>query len=160
MTRTTRNIPSLRHRGQERDRERGGQEQGSVSVWLVTSTFIAIILVGLGVDLAGRVHALQVVRDAAAQAARAGGQQIQPGPVMAGQTTAADPAAAVAAAQSYLAAAGVPGTAAVTDAGTTLVVETSDYYDPQFLSIIGIGPMRVTGHGQARLVRVLQGSEH
>ena len=129
-------------------------------MWLVTTAVIAMILVGIGVDLAGRVVALQHVRDAAAQAARAGGQAVAPGSVMEGDFAAADPAAAVAAAQSYLAAADVPGTATITDGGTQLVVSTEDVYEPKILSLIGIPPIRVTGHGQARLVRVIDGSEH
>lgn len=156
-------LVSDRERGRswsDRDQERRDQERGSVSVWLVTTAVIAMILVGIGVDLAGRVVALQHVRDAAAQAARAGGQAVAPGSVMEGGSAAADPAAAVAAAQSYLTAADVPGTATITAGGTRLVVATEDFYEPKILSLIGIPPMRVTGHGQARLVRVIDGSEH
>ena len=155
---------------QLRERERGRswwaaeqerrQERGSVTVWLVTTAAIAMILVGVGVDLVGRVVALQHVRDVAAQAARAGGQAVAPGAVMVGGSATADPEAAVAAAQSYLAAPGVPGTATVTDGGTQLVVSTQSVYEPRILSVIGIPPMRVSGHSQARLVRVIDGSEH
>lgn len=143
----------------ERDRERGDQERGSVTVWLVNCAVIAILLVGVGVDLGGRIHALQLVRDAAAQAARAGGQSVQAAQSMPGTGYAVDPYVGVTAAQAYLAAAGVPGSATVTDAGTRLLVTTEDVYEPRFLSLIGIPPMRVTGQGQARLVRVIDGSE-
>ena len=51
-------------------------------------------------------------------------------------------------------------TRTITDGGTQLVVSTEDVYEPKILSLIGIPPIRVTGHGQARLVRVIDGSEH
>lgn len=126
----------------------------------MTTAFIAIVLVGLGVDLSGRVTALQQVRDAAAQAARAGGQQVAATQVMDGAPFTADPAEAAAAARSYLAVAGVAGTATVTGGGTELVVTTEGWYEPIFLSVIGIGPMRVSGNANVRLVRVIDGSEH
>ena len=44
-----------------------------------------IILVGLAVDLGGQVHAQQHARDVAAQAARAGGQQLQAGRAIRGR---------------------------------------------------------------------------
>ena len=47
----------------------------------------------------------------------------------------------------------------VTDGGTTLLVTTEDTYQPVFLGVLGIGPMPVSGTGQARLVRVVEGSE-
>lgn len=144
----------------ERRQEREDQERGSVSLWLVSTAFIAIVLVGLGVDLGGRITALQHVRDVAAQAARAGGQQVAAPPVMDGHAFAADPAAAAGAARSYLAASDVTGTATVTGGGTQLAVTTEGWYEPIFLGVIGIGPMRVSGNANVRLVRVIDGSEH
>lgn len=142
-----------------REQDRTDAEHGSVTVWLLNSMLIAILLVGVGVDLGGRIHALQQVRDAAAQAARAGGQSAMAAQTMTGTGYGVDPAAGVAAAQSYLAAAGVSGSTAITNGGMQLVVTTESHYTPRFLSLIGIGPMRVTGTGQARLVRVIDGSE-
>ena len=53
------------------------QERGSISIWLVTTGFAMIVLVGLAVDLGGQVHAQQHARAVADQAARTGGQQLQ-----------------------------------------------------------------------------------
>ena len=133
-------------------------ERGSISIWLVTTGFAMIVLVGLAVDLGGQVHAQQHARNLAAQAARTGGQQLQPGPAMRGETATADRARAVAAARTYLAAADVTGTVAVTG-GTTVTVNVRDTYPTTFLGIIGITSMTVTGHAQSRITRSVGGVE-
>ena len=74
---------------------RHGAERGSISIWLVTTGFAMIVLVGLAVDLGGQVHAQQHARAVADQAARTGGQQLQPGPAMRGETAIADTPRAV-----------------------------------------------------------------
>ena len=133
-------------------------ERGSVSIWLVTSGFAMTVLVGLAVDLGGQVHAQQRARDLAAQAARTGGQQLQPGPAMRGETAAADTARAVKAARTYLAAAHVTGTVEVSG-GDTVSVTTTDTYATTFLGIIGINTLTVTGNAHARITRSVQGVE-
>ncbi len=134
------------------------RERGSVSIWLATSGFAMIVLVGLAVDLGGQVHAQQHARNLAAQAARTGGQQLQPGPAMRGETATADRARAVQAARTYLAAADVTGTVAVTG-GDTITVITTDTYDTTFLGIIGINALTVTGNAQSRITRSVDGVE-
>ena len=134
------------------------RERGSVSIWLATTGFAMIVLVGLAVDLGGQVHAQQRARDLAAQAARTGGQQLQPGPAMRGETATADTARAVRAARTYLAAADVTGTVKVTG-GDTLTVTTTDTYATTFLGIIGITTLTVTGNAQARITRSVEGVE-
>ena len=127
-------------------------------MWFVTASLMMIVLVGLGVDLGGRVHALQQIRDVAAQAARTGGQRVLAGAAADGDPMVADPTAAIAAARSYLAAAGVDGQVTVTGGGTLLEVTATGVYEPTILSVIGIGAMPVTGHAQVALVRVVDGS--
>ncbi len=134
-----------------------GRERGSISAWLALSSIVMIMIVGVAVDLTGQVHAQQHARDVASQAARAGGQQLQAGQAIRGHGVAADPYQAAAAARTYLSTAGVDGTVNV--AGDTIVVHTSDTYRTQFLSIVGINSMRVTGEGQARVVRAVGGVE-
>ena len=133
-------------------------ERGSVTVWLALSSFVMIFLVGLAVDLGGQVHAHERAHDVAAQAARAGGEEVEGGSAIQGHDLAISPAAARTAAQRYLEAAGVTGTVAITD-GTTITVTVNDSYDPQFLGLIGINRLDVTGTATARLVRTLGGSE-
>lgn len=133
-------------------------DQGSISIWLVTSSVVMMMLVGLAVDLGGQVHAKQRAHDIAAQAARTGAQQVQSAPAVTGDYLAIDIAAAKNAAREYLSAAHVSGTVKVTDA-ETLTVEVTDVYTPRFLGAIGIGDLTVTGEGSARLIRTLGGNE-
>src|SRR3546814_3737747 len=119
-------------------------ERGSISIWVVTATIVMMTLVGLAVDLGGQVHAQQRAHDVAAQAARAGGQQVEAAPAVEGRYVALDTAAARRAAERYLVAAGVEGTVTITG-GTTLVVRVTDPYEPPFLAMVGIGDLTVTG---------------
>lgn len=133
-------------------------ERGSISIWLVTSTFVMMMLVGLAVDLGGQVHAKQRAHDIAAEAARTGGEQVQAAPAIRGQYVAIDTIAARSAAEDYLTAAGVTGTVTVTG-GDTITVTVTDTYSPKFLSFIGLGDLTVTGHASARLIRSFGGTE-
>ncbi|WP_043650868.1 pilus assembly protein TadG-related protein [Cellulosimicrobium cellulans] len=137
---------------------RGGRERGSVTVWLVMAAFIMVIFFGVAIDLTGQANAQQRVHDIAAQAARAGGQQLNEAQAVRGLGVKADPYAAAQAARTYLAASGVEGTVSV-EGGTTVNVRTSDVYTTKILSIIGIGSMRVTGEAEARVVRAVGGTE-
>ena len=133
-------------------------ERGSISVWLAVSSLVMIILVGLAVDLGGQVHAKQRAHDIAAEAARAGGEQVQAAPAIKGQYVADDVVAARNAAEDYLAASGVTGTVTIIG-GDTITVDVTDTYTPKFLSFVGIGDLTVTSHASARLIRSLGGSE-
>lgn len=142
-------IPAARH---SRD------ERGSITVWLALSSFAMIVLVGLAVDLGGQVHAHERAHDVAAQAARAGGEEVAGGPAIQGTGLAVNPAAARAAAERYLDQAGVHGTVTVTG-GNTITVTVRDSYRPQFLGLVGIRHLDVTGTASARLIRTLGGSQ-
>ena len=133
-------------------------ERGSVSIWLVTSSFVMMMLVGLAVDLGGQVHAKQRAHDVAAQAARAGGQHVQAGAAIPGDALSVDVGAARSAAQGFLAAAAVSGSVSISG-GDTITVRVTDNYEPVFLGLIGIHNLHVTGTASARLVRSLGGTE-
>lgn len=132
------------------------EERGSVSIWLALSTFVMITLLGLTVDLTGQVRALQRDHDLAAQAARTGAQQLQPAPAIEGTAALINPGPATAAAQRYLAAAGLTGT--VTATTDTLRVTVTDHYPTRFLGLIGIGQLPVTTTATAHLIRTLGGT--
>ena len=110
------------------------------------------------VDLGGQIHAKQRAHDVAAEAARAGGEQVKAAPAIEGRYVSVDTNAAGTAAQQYLAAAGVTGTVTITG-GDTVHVEVTDTYTPKFLSFIGIGDLTVTSDASARIVRSLGGTE-
>jgi Flp pilus assembly protein TadG len=133
-------------------------EDGSITLWMVTASFAMMMLVGLAVDLGGQVHAQQRAQNVAGQAARAGGQEVQAAPALQGRYVAINAAAARNAAQDYLSTAGVNGTVSVTD-GTTITVSVTDTYRPKFLGIVGLGGLPVTGEASARLIRTVAGSE-
>ena len=139
-------------------RRRSRDERGSISIWMVTASFVMMVLVGLTVDLGGQVHAKQRAHNIAAEAARTGGEQVEAAPAIEGRYVSVDTAAARAAAEEYLAASGVTGTVTITG-GDTIHVEVTDTYTPKFLSFIGIGDLSVTSDASARIVRSLGGTE-
>ena len=138
--------------------EAGRDERGSITVWMALASFAMIFLVGLAVDLGGQVHTHERAHDVAAQAARAGGEEVDSSTAVQGHALSINPAAARAAAQRYLDAAGASGTVTITG-GNTLRVTVRDTYDPQFLGLIGINHLAVTGTATAQLIRTLGGSE-
>lgn len=133
-------------------------ERGSITVWLAVASFVMMFLVGLAVDLGGQVHAHERAHDLAAQAARAGGEEVEGSSAIQGRELTISPAAARAAAERYLDAAGVSGTVEITN-GETITVTVRDSYDPQFLGLIGINRLDVSGTATARLIRTLGGSQ-
>lgn len=139
-------------------RRRVRDERGSISIWMATASFIMIVLVGMAVDLGGKVHTQQQARNVAAQAARTGAQEVQASTAIRGGLPQASISNAKAAAYSYLAQADVEGTVTVRG-GDTIVVQVSDTYDSKFLSIINLDSMRVTGEASARMIRTEGGVE-
>lgn len=148
--------PHARHHTPHPHTRRGG-ERGSATIWMALSVFAFMMIVGLAVDLGGQLHAVQRANDVAAEAARTGAQQADPGPAMRGQRPTLNPAQATTAALAHLHAAGYTGTA--TTSADHLHVTVTGHYTPLFLGSIGIGDLNVTGHGQARLARAQNGAE-
>lgn len=141
-----------------RQPRRAAREGGSITVWMAAMSLSLVLLVGLAVDGSGQIHAKQRAQAIAAEAARAGAQQLLAGDAIRGQDPVLDPPAAITAATAYLA--GVPeisGTATVTSA-TTVTVTTSTTYTTTFLNLIGITALTVTGHAEAELNRTLDGA--
>lgn len=132
-------------------------ERGSISLFAVVVTVGLIVVIGLVVDGGGKIHAQQRAQTAAREAARAGGQAIVAGTAIRGQGAVVDTGAARTAAQNYLAVAGVAGTVSI-QGGNTVVVRTSESYQPTFLSIVGIGTQTVTGSAEAQIMRTLNGA--
>jgi Flp pilus assembly protein TadG len=137
----------LTHRTVALDR---GQD-GSVSLLLVVAVLAMLIAVGLVVDGGQKLRATQRADDAAAEAARAAVLTVQPGATVRGLTPRVDTSAAIRAAQGYLTAAGVTGSAYVT-AGRVTVTTSVDFL-PSVLSLIGLRRQTVTGQATARLAR-------
>lgn len=129
-------------------------DQGSVTLFMVVAAAALMLATGLVVDGGTKIQALQRADDAAAEAARAAGQAIDPARSVRGHTPRADVARAGDAARAYLAAAGVAGSV---DVRADVIEVTTNISEPTvFLAAIGIGTVSATGTAQARLVRGLE----
>ncbi len=134
-------------RGLDVDRERG-----SLSPFFVVVVLASFIMIGLAVDGGHKAQATQRAVAIADEAARAGGNAIDVRAATQTGDIRVDPVEAIAAAQAYLASAGVNGAVTVDDSGQTLVVETTIQIQTIFLNMIGVDVMTVTGRGSANLV--------
>lgn len=130
----------------------GDGERGALSPMVAIVALAALIMIGLAFDGGKKAQATQMAVAVADEAARAGGQAVSFEGVIGEGPAAVDVAAAVAAAQSYLNAAGVAGDVSVVGGGRELVVTTTIQIPTVFLGLIGIDSMTVTGTGQADLV--------
>ena len=135
---------------------RSRNDAGSITVWLAMISLTVITCVGMAVDLGGQVLAHERAHDLAAQAARAGAEQVQAPAAIEGTTVTIAPAAARAAAEAYLKSAGVTGTVTVTS-GTTITVTVTESYRPRFLELIGVTHLNVIAHASADLIRTVGG---
>ncbi|MGW1966476.1 pilus assembly protein TadG-related protein [Streptomyces sp. NPDC001935] len=114
---------------------------------------IALIgIIGIAVDGGAKMAATERADYLAGEAARAGGQAIDPGQAVTGQAIVVAPQDAVAAAQAYLHSAGATGTVSVSGDGKSLTVTVNGSSDTAFLSAVGIGSLPVTGHASATLL--------
>ena len=139
----------------------GGREseRGSVTVFVAIAAIGLLAMIGLVVDGGTKVRALKEADRVAAEAARAAGQAIDVPAAVVGEVPTVQPAAAAAAAESFLAAAGVDGTVSVLDGGRRVAVTTRVGADTVFLGVIGIHRVQATGRAEAQLVRGVTGAE-
>lgn len=126
------------------------REDGSVTLLLVVAVLALFAAVGLVVDGAGKIRALQRADDVAAEAARAAGQAVGASAVQ-GRPGVLDTTRAAQAARAYLRAAGVTGDVQVR--GATVRVTTTVTFRPVLLGAAGVGPVTLTGSAQARLAQ-------
>lgn len=133
-------------------------ERGAaVTVWTVLMVTVVMLMVGIAVDLSGQVVAKRQAGDVAAQAARAGAEQVdQSAYLSTGLEVAAAKAKASAAA--YAQASGMQAAVRVEN-GSELVVDVTATYRPTFLSAFGVAAVDVTGSARTRVVRVQDGVE-
>ncbi|MFI8301728.1 TadE/TadG family type IV pilus assembly protein [Streptomyces nigra] len=127
-------------------------DQGGVTVFVAVCVLVLIGIIGIAVDGGGKMRATQRADYIAGEAARAGGQAIDPAQAINGNAIVVDPQDAMAAAQAYLHSAGALGTVSVSGDGKTLSVVVNGSHDTTFLAAVGIGSLAVTGHGTATLL--------
>ncbi|MGM9470261.1 TadE/TadG family type IV pilus assembly protein [Streptomyces murinus] len=132
--------------------QRVRDDDGGVTVFVAVCVLALIGIIGVAVDGGSKMRATERADYIAGEAARAGGQAIDPADAINGTAIDVDPQAAAAAAQAYLSSAGATGTASVSGDSKTLNVMVTGSYDTKFLSVVGIGSLSVTGHGKAILL--------
>lgn len=135
-------------------RTRQRDERGLVSVWAAVSMVAFILIIGLGVDFSGHAGMEQQARSVAAEAARAGGQQLQ----LDNGKARADVHGAIQAANAYVASSDFSGTTRV-HSGITIEVTVDGRYRCRFLSIIGVDTLPVTATASADVTSVLEGQQ-
>ncbi|MFF7074865.1 pilus assembly protein TadG-related protein [Streptomyces pseudovenezuelae] len=139
----------FRHSGLWRTRL---DDAGGITVFVAVCVIALIGIIGIAVDGGSKMRATERADYIAGEAARAGGQAIDPAEAISGTAIVVDPQDAAAAAQAYLSSAGATGTVSVSGDGKTLTVDVTGSYDTKFLSVVGIGSLSVTGHGKATLL--------
>ncbi|MGX4695504.1 pilus assembly protein TadG-related protein [Streptomyces sp. JNUCC 63] len=127
-------------------------DRGGVTVFVAVCVVALLGIIGIAIDGGSKMRATERADYIAGEAARAGGQAIDPADAISGRAIVVDPQAAAAAAQAYLRSAGATGTVSVSGDGTTLTVTVTGSCDTTFLSVVGIGSLPVTGHGKATLL--------
>ncbi len=119
---------------------------GSISAFVVLLLVALMVLLGLVVDGGAALTAQQSAADEAEQAARAGAGALSVDALRSGSLQ-LDPAAAVAAAESFSAAAGHPGTATVSDGVVTVHIRYR--VTTEVLGIVGIDSLPVSAVASA-----------
>ena len=131
----------------QRRRERGG---GAVTVPVAATLLVIFAVIGLAVDGVRKAQAIASADAIAQEAARAGGQAVRPGALVGGMVE-LDPAAAAAAAQQYLADAGVTGRVSVLGPDR-IRVEVTTSQPTVLLSMVGVENITAEGSAEALLV--------
>lgn len=134
------------------------EERGSVTLFVLVVAVGLLLMAGLVVDGGAKLRAIQRADALAAQAARAGGQQLATDELMAAGTPRVERSAAVRAAHAHLRALGVDGSVTVGDHGRTLQVSTRLSVPTVFLGVIGLHRLPATGYAEASLVHTTPGA--
>ncbi|WP_406436542.1 Tad domain-containing protein [Streptomyces sp. NBC_01613] len=134
-------------------------DRGGITVFVAVCVIALLGIIGVAVDGGSKMRATERADYIAGEAARAGGQAIDPADAINGRAIVVDPQAAAAAAQAYLRSAGATGTVSVSGDDKTLTVTVTGTYDTKFLSVAGIGSLSVTGHGKATLLHGVTADE-
>ncbi|MGW7603131.1 TadE/TadG family type IV pilus assembly protein [Streptomyces antimycoticus] len=127
------------------------RERGSMSLFFALASLALLMVMGLLVDGGGALNAGNRATSLAQEAARSAGQQLDPAQAIEGTAITVDPDAAAAAAEDYLADAGVQGNVEISGDGQTLTVTVHDTYQTYFASLVGKSTINVSGTATAHL---------
>lgn len=123
------------------------RDQGSATAFVAVAVTALLAMAGLVVDGGGKVRAVQRADRLAAEAGRAAGQQIELSTAIAGERPRVDAAAAVTAAQRYLARADVAGDVTLAADRRSITIEVTTSARTVFLGLVGVDEL--TAHGSA-----------
>jgi len=124
-------------------------ERGNITLPLLILVVSFLLFVGLVVDGSGKIQASDHANQVAQSAARTAANSLT-GDAIATGTLQLNAPAAQAAAQGYIAAAGLTGT--VTVVANTVTVTVTEDYSTIFLNMIGINTLTGSGTASARLI--------
>lgn len=130
-------------------REVLNSEDGSLTVFVAVIVAGLLVAFGLVVDGGQQLAATERADSIAQQAARAGAQALDAQALRATGVAQLDPSAAVAAADAYLRAAGIVGSAHADASGVT--VDVLIHRATDVLGVIGIHTVTAHGHAHARI---------
>nr|BEK71498.1 hypothetical protein KPHV_87250 [Kitasatospora purpeofusca] len=123
-------------------------QRGAMSLLVAVVAVALLAGVALIVDGGGKLRAVSKAEATANEAARSGAQAINVGSAIAGDGIVIDREAALRAARSYLASAGVTGTAELSSDRRSIVVTVTATYR----GVLIPGSWQIGGHGSAALV--------
>jgi hypothetical protein len=135
-------------------------DAGGISILFAIGMTAVMLIIGLSVDGGGQIREVQRANDIAAEAARAGGQQITVADAIAGRPAVLDQPNARAAVRSYLATAAaddgitVTGYTVTFPDGRHIEVALRLEYHTVVLAVIGVADLTADGFGTAVLVLV------
>ncbi|MFJ3229148.1 pilus assembly protein TadG-related protein [Streptomyces sp. NPDC086783] len=127
-------------------------DHGGVTVFVAVCVLGLIGIIGVAVDGGAKMAATERADYVAGEAARAGGQAIDPAKAVTGKAIITDPQDAIAAAKAYLRSAGANGSVSVSGDGKSVTVTVHGSSNTTFLSAVGIGSLPVTGQATATLL--------
>ncbi len=132
-------------------------DRGAVTLFVAIAMVGLLALAGLVVDGGAKVRAVQRADRLAAEAARAAGQALDLTAVLEGSGVTVDRRPALVAAESYLRASGVSGSARVVDGGSGIAVTTTISSPTVFLGLIGVPGFTVHGSAEVALIHSVRG---
>ncbi|SEO89300.1 TadE/TadG family type IV pilus assembly protein [Actinacidiphila rubida] len=135
---------------------RAADDRGGIAVYTAIVTVMLLGIIGLVVDGGGKLRETERADTVAMEAARAGGQALDPAAAITGTAYRVDPQAARAAAYAFLHQAGARGHVNISPDRTSITVTVTGSYATKFLPVVGIGSLPVTGHGSAKLLHGVQ----
>ncbi|MEV4611256.1 hypothetical protein AB0K43_01450 [Kitasatospora sp. NPDC049258] len=136
----------------------GRRDRGAISTFVAITAASLVILLGIVLDLGGRLRVMEQTDALAQEAARAAGQQLDRRALLEGRYQVL-PAEAQAAADAYLRPYNLTAHVEFPDPGTVVVRIDSEYHT-KLLSLIRIDTLPVHGTGKAVLVHGVTEAEN